>query len=82
MQEEITVIFSDYCRPMLVKALQYKLFLISRHDLILISKKTMHEESVNFSILQVNMGQSITVHTIFSKRDAFFHQLGKTMTEV
>ena len=28
MQEEITVIFSNYCKPMLVKALQYKLFLI------------------------------------------------------
>jgi hypothetical protein len=57
---------------MLVKALQYKLFLISRHDLILIDKR-MHEESVTFSILQVNMGQSITVQTIFTKRDALKH---------
>ena len=57
---------------MLVKALQYKLFLISRHDLILIDKR-MHEESVTFSILQVNMGQSITVQTIFTERDALKH---------
>ena len=28
MQEEITIIFSNYCKPILVKALQYKLFLI------------------------------------------------------